>query len=468
MPDFGSPVAQNVDPAGKGLETLSGMLNVQSKRLGLQKQQQDLQTGANTADAAQQTMRERQTVTQMMQTGKDDQGNNIRNEKGEPDPSKILPALGRMAPLTGQQYAQSILQTHTTKTALDTAGLSLTQQQRAAVTGPLQSVAAGGDPSAVAPSWDALVAERPELKSVVDSARRDLLPHLLNATDPAQRAHLANSLAASWQGGQAVQTQPQSGTVNDGATTQPVVVAPPNAGGGMTSAPGAIPNQIPPTAPQMRNGVPGYKGDQSIASGPALGQAEGVGGPVAANNAHFAQVTQDAATAPNRIAALQTIKQEVPAAVTGGGDYRRKFVSQLSGLFGLANDAQTATDVMAKNLAVLAAQGGNTDASRALGEMANPSYHMTADAAKKTSDQLIGIESKKAAAQRFFGGIATNDPQYQQRLQQWNQNADPRAFEYATKSPADRAVMKSELLRAGTWAEIEAKGRKLHEMGVTP
>jgi len=137
-------------------------------------------------------------------------------------------------------------------------------------------------------------------------------------------------------------------------------------------------------------------------------------------------------------------------------------------LFGLANDAQTATDVMAKNLAVLAAQGGNTDASRALGEMANPSYHMTADAAKKTSDQLIGIESKKAAAQRFFGGIATNDPQYQQRLQQWNQNADPRAFEYASKSPADRAVMKSELQKAGTWAEIEAKGRALHQMGVTP
>ena len=165
---------------------------------------------------------------------------------------------------------------------------------------------------------------------------------------------------------------------------------------------------------------------------------------------------------------MQTIKSEAPAAVTGGGDYRRKFISQISGLFGIANDAQTSNDVMAKNLAVLASQAGNTDAARSLGEMANPSFHMTADAVKKTSDQLIGIEAKKVAAQRLFTGTPTNIPEYAQKLQEWNAHSDPRAFEYARKSPAEQAVMKAEMVKAGTWSELQLHGMALHKMGVTP
>lgn len=470
MPDFGSPVAQNVQSPNIAT-TLSGLM-------GLKQQQQQLQIGANTAQAADQTMQERQRVTQMMRSGVDDQGNSIRNATGEPDPAKVLPALGRMAPLTGQQYAQSVLATHTAKVGLQSAALSLDANQRAALMGPLQAVATNpNDPSVLAgvpAALDSWAAAHPQMAGIIENVKKTLLPAVLNA--PAdQRAHMANSMAALLQGGQKVETQPAGASVDNGQQVEVGTTAPPVAGGGFVPG-SATQKQLPPTATTMVNGQPQYVGPQAPAaagaaptpSGPAIGQVEGVTGPIAANNAHFSQVQADAAPAQNRIASLQTIKEQLPAALTGGGDWRRKILSQLSGVFGLGNDAQTANDVMAKNLAVLASQGGNTDAARVLGEMANPSYHMTREAATKAADQLMGIESKKVAAGQFFAGTPTNSPQYAQKMAQWNQVADPRAFEFAAKSPEDQAKMKAELVKAGTWNGLANKMRALHALGVEP
>jgi len=217
----------------------------------------------------------------------------------------------------------------------------------------------------------------------------------------------------------------------------------------------------------MRNGVPGYAGDASLASGPAIGQVSGVEGPVAANNAHYAQVQADASGASGRIAALQTIKSEVPTANMGKG-YLGDWLRQVSKIFGANVNSNTSLDVMAKNLAVLAAQGGNTDASRTLGEMGTPGYKMTGPAAVKTSDQLIGIDAKKLAAEKLFSGMKTNDPQYAQRKTQWDAAGDPRAFEFAAKSPEDQAKMKAELVKAGTWSGLASKMRALHGMGIEP
>lgn len=468
MPDFGAPVAQNVQ--APSLQNLSTLMGLKGQQLTQQTQQQNLEIGANTAQAATQTMQERQRITQMMQSGTDDQGNSIKGADGQPDPAKVLPALGRMAPLTGQQYAKAILDTHTAKTQLDTALLSLTGNQRAMVAGPLQSVAAGGDPAQVGTALDALGEQAPQLGPIIDNAKKTLLPHLMNAP-PAQRAQMANQLAATLQGGQQVQTQPQAGSMDNGQTVQPGAIAPPVAGGSFTPAGTATQKQLPPTTPVMRAGVPGYlgaPGGPQPQAAPALGEEAGVTGPVATNNAHYAGVQQAAATAPTRIGVLQNIQSLSHEAATGNADTYKTIVAKLAGYTGWAGDKQTATDVMAKEAALLASQGGQTDLARTLNEAATPGGHMTEAAINQTAAQLIGQEKAKVAAQKFFLGTPTSSPLYTQKMQLWTQNGDPQAFEYASKSPADQAAMRTQMKKAGTWDALRQHMLKLHDMGLDP
>lgn len=234
--------------------------------------------------------------------------------------------------------------------------------------------------------------------------------------------------------------------------------------GGQAAAPQF---QAPQLQPQP--GAPAPGGFLPTALPP--GATEGITGPVAVANQHYAQVQADASAAPNRIAALQTIKQQIPTAIMGGGatgDFKRKFLSNVASVFGASADSTTSADIMAKNLAVLAAQGGNTDAARTLGEMGTPNFHMTADAAQRAVDQLVGIEAKKQAAAGFFSGTPTNTPAYANKMQMWNRYGDPRAFEYAAKSPADRATMRAEMQRAGTWDTLKNNMAHLDAMGVEP
>ena len=49
----------------------------------------------------------------------------------------------------------------------------------------------------------------------------------------------------------------------------------------------------------------------------------------------------------------------------------------------------------------------------------------------------------------------------------WNKVADPRAFEYAAKSPEDRAAMRAKMAPADM-ASLKANMQQLHAMGVEP
>src|SRR6266853_698600 len=91
MPDFGAPVAQNVDVSpNKGLQTLGELMGLQQKQIGIQQQQQNLATGQflqqqqqAEAQRQQQAMGTRQAATKMAQSGQDLQGNSIRGDDGE-------------------------------------------------------------------------------------------------------------------------------------------------------------------------------------------------------------------------------------------------------------------------------------------------------------------------------------------------------------------------------------------------
>ena len=479
MPDFGSPVAQNVN-AGNGLKTVSDLMGLQQQKqqiqsgaIGIQQQQQNLEKGDAQTQMTKQDAQQRAAIAKVDWSKYDDGTGTVSTDKmlGDSELRKaagdqFLDVIKHGAAVRGMQMQnkQALVnlndglrsQFGSVVGALrtDPDVIADNPMGRQKVTAAMDQYAQAGGPDAanIAKIYGPIVDHAPKGKLV-----RGISAIQLQALDASRQAG-AQAPSFTDTGSGLQQTNPQAAGGDLGA---------PPAQKQLGGAPGLY-KGLPPTTGVMRGGVPGYLGDPNVQAGPALGEAAGVAGPVEAHNAHFAQVTADAAGAPNRIAALQTIKQEAPNAVTGGGDYRRKFVSQISGLFGIANDAQTSTDVMAKNLAVLAAQGGNTDASRTLGEMANPSFHMTKEAAQKTADQLIGIEGKKAAAQRFFSGTPTNSPGYEQKLNDWNTHADPRAFEYAAKSPADQATMKAELKKADTWQSLQKHMHQLDVMGVHP
>ena len=260
--------------------------------------------------------------------------------------------------------------------------------------------------------------------------------------------------------------------VNNGQQITPVASGNPAVTGVPAGTPQGVPTQmqLPPTTPTMVGNQPAYLGPQDkppaspVPAGPALGQVQGVEGPTQVATEHYKNVSAAAEGATGRITALETIKQEAPTANTGHGavgDVLRKFTQAFGG------DTATANDVMAKNLAVIAQQAGNTDAARALGEMGNPNYHMTKEAIEQTSQQLIGIEKKKIAAQQFFTGLTTDNPKYAQRMTEWNKVADPRLFEYAALPPEKKAEWMKRL-SPGVKAELAMKAQRLHDMGVEP
>lgn len=240
MPDFGSPIINPSAPtaAQQGVQMLSGLL-------GIQKDQQALQIGSTEVQKAQQQQKERIAIQQMMSTGKDDRGNPVKDANGDPMLSTLLPALGRIAPLTGQAYAQSALKTAADHVALNAASAGLDMQHRKNLQGIIQGAAT--DPNATGASLtgglDQYAEQHPDAAPTVK-----YLKNLVGGFDKIpqqQRPQEALKLSAYMQPGADVQTQPTPADVNTGASQQQGTRAAPIAGGGFTPAT-AVTNQLGP------------------------------------------------------------------------------------------------------------------------------------------------------------------------------------------------------------------------------
>ena len=518
MPDFGAPVAQNVQSPDV-TKTLSGLMGLQQQKQALQSGAQQLQVGANTAQAAQQTMQERQGITQMMQSGVDDQGNSIRDANGEPDVAKVLPALGRMAPLTGQQYAQSLLQTHTAKVSLQTAATSLDSQQRSAIMGPIQSIATNpADPDAVTNASGALdqwAKQHPEMAPIVNSTKV-LLGHIQTAQDPAQRAQMANSLSAMLQPGQAVQTQPTGSSIDNGATTMVGTTAPPVAGGSFTSNT-VVPKMLPPTTGTVgSDGTPGVIGtpqahfeglqgpgraaalatiaatnpDQNnqreaanvmagrpqgfVPQGLPAGQAQNIANNVDEMNKHFAGLG-DAAAGTQLVTGLTgNIKALADGAATGVGGGKKAYAAGLLNAIGLGGqatgDLQKDTDLLSKNMAMLSlGTPAGSDAARSLVDAARPNTKMGAPAIQDAADQVASQAQASMAMRNMLAPAKMmGDPvTYQAQRQKLESIADPRAWQYVNLRPgssAAKAFMSK--LQPSDSAALVQKVDQLEQMGM--
>ena len=230
----------------------------------------------------------------------------------------------------------------------------------------------------------------------------------------------------------------------------------------------------PAPAPGSRPGATGSAAGPGAAAPPvakpfftgqAPGEPETLRGNAATATADWATTSTDAGVAQQRIATLQKIRQLAPDAFTGVGGARKELIAGLANAIGIpAYEAEkTATDELRKNANLLALAGGNTDAARALAEMANPNTKMNAQAIKEVVNQLIGIESMKAAKARYLGQYRNTPDNYIQGLAQFNDIADSRLFQEMNREEV--AKLKASLSETEL-AELSRKIRVAKIMGV--
>lgn len=239
----------------------------------------------------------------------------------------------------------------------------------------------------------------------------------------------------------------------------------------------AYTTQLPPTqqlVSQAGDGTglpPGTPYVKGPAGAQATGaQATGISPTASSANAVISEdwsKTQKAATdAQPRIAIFQNIKKFAPDAFTGTGGSRKELAAGILNAVGIsAYEAEkVSTEELAKNSALLAIAGGNTDAARALAEIANPSKKLNERAIKEISNQMIGIEKMNQAKAAFLSPVAQDSAKYQEKLNVFNQVADPRLFQEATAE--DVARMKARMSKAEI-ADFGNRVKLLKQMGLT-
>lgn len=229
-----------------------------------------------------------------------------------------------------------------------------------------------------------------------------------------------------------------------------------------TPAPG---NRPAPAGPAAGPGAAAPPVARPFISGQAPGEPSTLIANAATASADWATTSTDAGVAQQRIATLQKIRQLAPDAFTGVGGARKELIAGLANAIGISafEAEKTATDELRKNANLLALAGGNTDAARALAEMANPNTKMNAQAIKEVVNQLIGIESMKAAKARYLGQYRNTPDNYIQGLAQFNDIADSRLFQEMNREEV--AKLKASLSETEL-AELSRKIRVAKIMGV--
>ena len=241
-----TPVTPQQFDIGKGLSNISSILGIRQQEQNLVTNQARQQSAQAEAQKDQQAMGERQFFQQMMQSGIDDQGNSIRNDQGEPDPTKLAGAVGRRMTLTGQPILQSIIKTTSDKVGLQSASASLESQNRENLAGITRSMIGTNAPSdAYDAAIDNYTKDHPEAGKAGAYAK-ELAQHIDNIPDATAKAKAWSHLADMY--------SPQAGQKNlpKQAVTGAGTVNVDQATGAISATPGAAPGSpLNPTPPQV-------------------------------------------------------------------------------------------------------------------------------------------------------------------------------------------------------------------------
>jgi hypothetical protein len=156
------------------------------------------------------------------------------------------------------------------------------------------------------------------------------------------------------------------------------------------------------------------------------------------------------------ISNLQNIKTLAAKAAVGPQSDRLNYVNGLLSLAGSekATDAVTANDLLNKYsnqiTARLSAGGMGTDAARTILQSAYPNAHMTPQAINEAADNLQGASQMVQAKTRLLAPLrnAGDATSYTNTETKFDQNADPRIFQYANiHDPVQRQAFARQLMQ---------------------
>lgn len=491
MPDFGSPVAQNINVnPQQGMTTLSSLLDLQQRK-------QQLATGAATLQMTQQSAAQRAGIAGIDWSKYDDGTGTISTDKMLED-KDLQQRAGDQFPQILQQAASARTTQLSNKQLLvglndklrdqfgsmvgalrtDQDVIADTPAGRAKVDAAISQFSAAGGPDAqrVAAIYGPVTQHAPPGK-----LEQGLKAIQLQAMDASAQASAQQpSYVAA--GNRLEQTNPlavggaPSGDIRVGTGPQwifdPVTksyklasaTGPGGAGGPSAPAKSAAAT-APGTAPTVA-GMPQY----------APGQADTLAANTQAGGTRYNELINAAQDSQNRVNVLDNIIRLAPQVRTGvGSGFKAGMataVGQLPGFSGAADDA-AAYNELAKFLhqsslrAWQSAGGTGTNQQLSTIEGANPNTSQdprTIEAlARYNKAGELALQAKATAHQTWMHQPGNNFANQDQFEQQWRQNFDPILFQLKTATPQDaqRLVGKltpeqlNELGRKQTWLKSE-------------
>ena len=472
MADF----SMNVNYAKPQGSSLADMVNMASGIQNFQQAQQMNPLALEKAQIENQVLRQKNDERLKLQEFTSNPENWQTN--GRIDMDKINKVIPKIAPLTGSDVISSLSGLHKSQTEADRAKQELTQSERTLIGNVDHSLGLMGvnDPKQVIKAYQGLIANNPDNAALhrMVNAKIDLLnkaqpgQHIVKdllaesaslLSIPQQRAEFAQRVSLTPTGSELKETL----TTPQGITGQAPNIRMTGASEPLTLPPGqqqiateGNPYGLPvgtayiPPSPATRQQAP-------MVTGLAPQIASTLGANTTVANEDWQRTYNEAKEAQPRIAIFQNIKKLAPEAFTGVGGERKKLAAGILNAAGIdAYTAEnTATDELAKNTRLLALAGGNTDAARALAEIANPSNKMTLAAIKEVSDQMIGAERLREKRAEYLAQFRNDPVKYQEKAQLFNQVADPRIFQEMT--PEQVAKLKASMSKK----DIEEMSKKI-------
>jgi hypothetical protein len=444
-------LSMNVNYAKPQTSSFGDMLNMAS---GIQNYQQAQQLNPLALEKAQienQVLRQKNDERVKLQEFTSNPDNWQTN--GRIDMDKINSVIPKIAPLTGSDVISSLSGLHKSQTEASNAKQALTQTQREIISNRAGLLGRLGvqDPKIVMGELNRLKEENPdnpELNRLIDAYSGPLSKAQPGKHIADDMVRLSQSMLSS---AQQETLSPKAGTLDTNGEIQPTVTQPFIGGNqpAMRMTGTAIPKTIAPGQQQIATennpyGLPvgtAYIPPSAATKQAApmvTGLAPQIASTLSANttvaNKDWEDTYNASKEAQPRIAIFQNIKKIAPEGFTGVGAERKKLAAGILNAAGIdAYTAEnTATDELAKNTRLLALAGGNTDAARAMAEIANPSGKMTLAAIKEVSDQMIGVEKLKEKRAEYLSQFRNDPVKYQEKSQTFNKFADPRIFQEMT------------------------------------
>lgn len=495
--NFQSPAEQVKPPQGM---SLGEMINIargaqaykqaeQINPLALQQQQQATRTGQIALSVEEQKDKERRNMQTVMSDP------SLYTTNGKYDPQKAAAIATQVAPMTGLSYLKDMAgsfgaqeQFKTSEVGTRSAEMDFANKQVNAIAGRLTSLI--NNPLIIASEQNPGAIDQKKLQDTIrqygqeqatalgipkDKADELIAPYLQQTANPAGvRQFLKDKLLSTLdQGSRVTAMQPSGVSVNTGAGGGTVQVGQfgPYQPGQVLPGTG-FEQQIPPTqqivTPTGQTQLIGplsQRGQQPLVTGLGPGQAKVLeaGGNIVSQD--LTSSVAQAKDAPGRIAIFQNIKKFAPESFTGVGGQRKELAAGILNAIGIPayEQEKVNTEELAKNSALLALAGGNTDAARALAEVATPNKKLNEKAILAIADQMIGIEKMNIARSNFLTPAMNDATQLGQRKLQFDQIADPRIFQEMTAE--DVAKLKKSM-SAAEQAEMTRKIRLARQMGI--